>query len=46
MLGSTLFEWNARALWVGCGLCAAVGALLLIPATRVEHPASRQSISP
>jgi MFS family permease len=34
MMGTRLFEWNPRALWLGCGLSALVGALLIIPATK------------
>jgi MFS family permease len=33
MLGTALFAWNARALWVGCGLCALAGASLVVRGT-------------
>lgn len=34
VLGTALFEWNAQALWVACGLAALAGALLIVPGTR------------
>ncbi len=34
VVGTTVFAWNPRALWLGCGVCAILGALLLVPGTR------------
>jgi MFS family permease len=34
MLGTTVFEWNARALWLACGGCSVIGCYLLLRATR------------
>ena len=34
MLGTTIFEWNPRALWLSCGACSVVGCYLLLRATR------------
>ncbi len=33
MLGTRLWEWQPRALWLGCGACCVVGCLLLRRAT-------------
>jgi MFS family permease len=33
MLGTHLFEWKPRALWLLCGVCCVIGCLLLQPAT-------------
>jgi len=34
VVGTMVFAWNPRALWLACGGCAVAGSLLLIPGTR------------
>jgi MFS family permease len=34
ILGTKVFEWNARMLWVGCGICSLIGCWLLYQGTR------------
>jgi MFS family permease len=42
MLGTHLFEWKPRALWLLCGACCVIGCLLLQPATaKPATPAPR-----
>jgi MFS family permease len=38
VLGTHLFEWNARSLWLACGACSVAGCYLLMRATRPQHP--------
>jgi MFS family permease len=42
-VGTMVFAWNARALWIACGACALAGSLLVIPGTRrgAGHPGTR-----
>ena len=39
MLGTHIFEWNARALWLACGGCSLIGCYLLIRATAPKKDA-------
>jgi MFS family permease len=39
MLGTTVFEWNPRALWLSCGACSVAGCYLLLRATRPDPEA-------
>jgi len=53
IVGTTLFSHDPRTVWVACFLCAATGAALIVPATRVapvvdgsEAPGARDSAGP
>jgi MFS family permease len=37
MAGTAVFAWHPRVLWVGCGVSAAIGAVLLVIATAPGH---------
>ena len=46
VLGTTIFAHEPRAVWPACGAIAVVGALLLLPATRVRRVAKSATEAP
>jgi MFS family permease len=46
VLGTALFSWKPGVVWLACGLVAALGSLLILPATREQRVAKAATEAP
>ena len=46
MVGTHVFEWHARALWLACGVCSLLGCYLLLRATAPLRTRTGAGVSP